>query len=401
MLDSLFGAVARDGFTELFFLLSGSLILFLLQRIYVWGKEAKFRRKVRSEIESYKKRKDSINVVDLANGDPEFEKKHILAREVSIFGKHRSLYFDMPDDLKEKIISREREAGYVDSQLTRFHPDTSFDDGSDFKDIADITGIQALPDLIAKHKVIVGRKFLDSGDGLIFNGDKYGVFNLRFTRFGEDENPGVEIDFFRTDYFTHRIFRSIYHELKDAGHPIAAAGMADFLQYRPFLTSFGINTVLICKGERGREIVLSKRSGRVHGDVPKYHITMNEGLSQTDRDPFGKVDLELCFKRGLLEEIGVHEKLYQLAVKGAFYDFFLEKKNFEIGLSSVFELELNFAKDIEPLIARDKHLEIDSFLTMPLNAKAIKQFVHENDFVPHGLYVLERVLLRENIVIAD
>src|SRR3546814_5186910 len=73
----------------------------------------------------------------------------------------------------------------------------------------------------------------------------------------------------------------------------------------------------------------------------------------------------LCFKRGLLEELGIHERLYRLAVRGSFYDFFLEKNNFEIGLSSVLEMELNFGKDIEPLIGRDKALEADAFLTLP------------------------------------
>src|SRR3546814_20522222 len=65
----------------------------------------------------------------------------------------------------------------------------------------------------------------------------------------------------------------------------------------------------------------------------------------------------LCFKRGLLDELGIHERLYRLAVRGSFYDFFLEKNNFEIGLSSVLEMELNFGKDIEPLIGRDRSEE--------------------------------------------
>jgi len=127
---------------------------------------------------------------------------------------------------------------------------------------------------------------------------------------------------------------------------------------------------------------------------------MNEGLSQTDKDPFGKVDLELCFKRGLLEELGINEKLYQHGVKASFYDFFLEKNNFEIGLSSVFELDLDYEKDIEPLIARDKHLEVDSFVSLPLKSKDIENFISSYDFIPHGLYVLERVLLRESISIS-
>ncbi len=401
MLETLISRITNNAFSEFFFLLSGSLLLLVLQRIYKTASKWIYRRRIKAEIRKYKQRKDAINVVDLANGDPEFEKKHIFSREVSIFGTPRSLYAGMPGHLREQLAIREREAGYADSQLTRFHPDTSFNGGSDFQDIAVLTGISDLPERIEKHKEIVGRKFLDSRDGLIFNGDKYGIFNLRFTRFGEAENPGAEIDFFRTDYFTHRVFRSIYHELKAQGHPIASAGVSDYQRYTPFFTSFGINALLICESDKGKAIVLSKRSTRVHGGKPLYHITMNEGLSQTDRDPFGRFDLELCFRRGLLEELGINEKLYQFAVKGAFYDFFLEKNNFEIGLSSVFELDLNYEKDIEPLIARDKHLETDSFITLPLKPKAIAAFIREHEFVPHGLYVLERVLLRENIVIAD
>ncbi|MGB1409346.1 hypothetical protein, partial [Alloalcanivorax venustensis] len=153
----------------------------------------------------------------------------------------------------------------------------------------------------------------------------------------------------------------------------------------------------ICDGGRGKEVVLSKRSARVAGGRSLYHITMNEGLSRTDKDPFGKVDIELCFKRGLLEELGIDENIYQLSVKSAFYDFFLEKNNFEIGVSSVFELELDFEKDIAPLIARDKQLEVDSFLSLPMRPKDINAFVRDHDFVPHGLYVFERVLLRKGV----
>jgi hypothetical protein len=306
----------------------------------------------------------------------------------------------MPEGIKNKITTQEVEYGYVDTQLSKFSPDTSFNGKNNFQDLVDITGINELPELIEKHKKIVGEMFFESKDGLLFNGEKYGLFNLKFTRFGHDEKPGVDIDLFKTDYFTHRVFRSIYQELKEKNHPIVHSGISDFLKYKPFFTSFGINTLLICEGASGKEIVLSKRSNRVHGSIPKYHISMNEGLSQTDKDPFGKVDLELCFKRGLLEELGINEKLYQYGVKASFYDFFLEKNNFEIGVSSVFELNLNFQKDVEPLIARDKHLEVDSFLTISLRNKDIEKFIINNSFVPHGLYVLERVLLRENISIS-
>jgi hypothetical protein len=400
MLNSLIEKITSDASSEFFFIISGSIILYIFQLFYKLLKDIKYRRKLKIEIASYKKRKDAINVVDLANGDPEFEKRNIFIREASILGSQKCLFVGMPEGIKNKITTQEVEYGYVDTQLSKFSPDTSFNGKNNFQDLVDITGINELPELIEKHKKIVGEMFFESKDGLLFNGEKYGLFNLKFTRFGHDEKPGVEIDLFKTDYFTHRVFRSIYQELKEKNHQIVHSGISDFLKYKPFFTSFGINTLLICEGASGKEIVLSKRSNRVHGSIPKYHISMNEGLSQTDKDPFGKVDLELCFKRGLLEELGINEKLYQYGVKASFYDFFLEKNNFEIGVSSVFELNLNFQKDVEPLIARDKHLEVDSFLTISLRNKDIEKFIINNSFVPHGLYVLERVLLRENISIS-
>ncbi len=96
-------------------------------------------------------------------------------------------------------------------------------------------------------------------------------------------------------------------------------------------------------------------------------------------------------------ELGITEKLYALSVRGSFYDFFLEFNNFEIGLSSVLEMEINFEKDIKPLVARDKALESSHFVSIPLKQKEIQKFVKNNKFIPHGLYVLERILLRENV----
>lgn len=131
-----------------------------------------------------------------------------------------------------------------------------------------------------------------------------------------------------------------------------------------------------------------------------HHVTMNEGLSQTDKDAFGRVDLELCFKRGLLEELGIDDNLYRSALRTAFYDFFLDKRNLEVGLSTVFEIDVNFTTVIESLAARDKNYESDGFQTVPLQPKPIADFVRANEFVPHGLYVLEHVLMRNGISIS-
>ncbi len=399
MIDKILNKLLGDAPAEIIFLLVGSALLLIIQKIYKYIMKQSDRRKLKNELEVLKKKQKNIRVIDLANGDPDFENENIFVRIVNLFGKKKSLYIDIHENHKKIIEDAEEEKGFTGEQKSIFNADQSFDGTCNFEDLAQLTQIDNLTELINKHRLIVGGKFTQAQEGMLFNAKKYGVFNLNFTRFGENEKPGAEIDLFETDYFTHRVFRSIYHELKEKGHEIKNVNAHNFLQYKPFFTSFGVNTLLITEGDSSKEIILSKRSTKVHTKESMYHITMNEGLSTTDKDPFDKIDLELCFKRGLLEELGITEKLYNFSVRGSFYDFFLEFNNFEIGLTSVLEMELNFEKDIKPLVARDKVLESSHFVSIPLKQKNIQKFVKENKFIPHGQYVLERVLLRENIFI--
>jgi len=385
--------ILQEAPVELVFVVTGYLLHFFYFNI----KSYINKKKLKKELEKLKNKKRKIKVIDIANGDPDFAKENIFVRTVDLFGETKSLYIDFDYECKKKLNEIEKKKEFREFQKSKFHEDMSFDGTNSFDELVEITKIKDLPDLIEKHRKIVSEKFLSHKEGMLFNSRKYGIFDMNFTRFGDDEKPGVEIYLFETDYFTHRVFRSIYHELKQKKHEISHVTHNNFLQYKPFLTSLGINTLLITHGSQGKEIVLSKRSTKVHTKKPLYHITMNEGLSITDKDPFGKIDLELCFKRGLLEELGITEQLYRYSVKGAFYDFFLEFNNFEIGITSVLEMQLNFEKDILPLIGRDKTLETENFITLKMKTKEIKSFLDKNEFVPHGIYVLERVLLRENI----
>ena len=399
MIDKILNKLEADAPVELIYLLVGSALLFFLQEGYKYIKKEVAKTKLRKELELLKQKQQAIKVIDLANADPYFSNENIFIRTIDLFGRKKSLFIDLHISHKKKLQELESKKGFKGEQRSIFNEDQSFDGSNKFDDLVELTKIDNLIELIEKHRLIVGEKFINSKEGMLFNAKKYGVFNLNFTRFGENEKPGAELDLFETDYFTHRVFRSIYHELKEKNHKIIHVNAHNFLQYKPFFTSFGINTLLITEGDKGKEIILSKRSTKVNTQESRYHITMNEGLSTVDKDPFDKIDLELCFKRGLLEELGITEKLYNLSVRGSFYDFFLEFNNFEIGLTSVLEMELNFEKDIQPLVARDKVLESSYFVSIPLKQKDISKFIRENKFIPHGQYVLERVLLRENIII--
>ena len=382
---------------EIFYALIGALTLFIIQRLFMWIKLQIVKKNIKSEIKRYQSKLTIINTIDLISGVPEIKNEDILIRENANFGETKSLFVKIEDLHLIKLREKEHKYAYNKFQKNLFHEDCSLNGNSNFDDISALTKIEELPKLIEKHREIVSGQFLNSNNGLLFNDEKFGIYNLRETRFGKTENTGVEIDLFITDYFTHRVFRSIYQELIQLNHPIQSANLNNFLQYRPFLTSFGMNTLLICDGGKGKEIILSKRSSRVHGGKERYHITMNEGLNLLDKDSFGTITMENLLRRGLKEELGIDESLYQSITKSAFYDIFLDRNKFEIGITSVIHLNIDFFRYILPCIARDKHLEFDSFSIIPMKTNEIKNFIRSNEFIPHGLYTLDRVLLREKI----
>jgi hypothetical protein len=194
--------------SELANLIFGSILTFTLQLVYKKTKQYTKKQFLKKELKKIKIHDTNLKVIDLANGDPDFSKENIFIRTVDIFGKTKSLYISLPEKYKNEIRKKEEKLGFSDKQKTIFHENTSFDGSKNFKDLIEITGITNLPQLIEKHRKIIGEQFINNKNGLLFNGSKYGIFNIEFKRFGEKEEPGVIIELFETDYFTHRVFRS-------------------------------------------------------------------------------------------------------------------------------------------------------------------------------------------------
>ncbi|MCM3763924.1 hypothetical protein [Neobacillus niacini] len=178
----------------------------------------------------------------------------------------------------------------------------------------------------------------------IFNGKSYGVYRIQRKRNADhDEDACIRLDLFETDYFTHLVFRSIYKELKDAGHQISKIEKMEELHvYTPFLTSFGINNFIIIDTPTGNEIVFAKRFKYLctSNSEGLWHVTMNEGLTITDKK--GRdVSLIKCLHRGLREELGIKEEHHKYINDERFMDLFLETTRFEIGLKSFIRMDRN------------------------------------------------------------
>ena len=253
MIDKILNKIQGDAPAEIIFLLVGSTLLLIIQKTYKYITKKIARLKLKNELNLLKQKQQNIKVIDLANGDPDFSNENLFVRIVDLFGKKKSLFINLHESHKKTIEEHEIKKGFKGEQKSIFHHDKSFDGSSNFTDLATLTKIKNLTELIEKHRLIVGDKFINAKEGMLFNARKFGIFNLNFTRFGENEKPGAEIYLFETDYFTHRVFRSIYHELKENSHEICSVNAHNFLHYRPFFTSFGINTLLITEGDKAKK----------------------------------------------------------------------------------------------------------------------------------------------------
>ncbi|MEE9364241.1 MAG: hypothetical protein V3U92_16700 [Cellulophaga sp.] len=188
---------------------------------------------------------------------------------------------------------------------------------------------------------------LDIESGLQrFNGEMLGVKKIQLQRIGEDENSALKLLFYKSDFFTYRVFAKAYEKLKNNFIIDEKDGVPDLNNYyTPFLSSFGIaNFLIVDDGEEDR-ILFGYRSNNVEVDKNKIHFSMNEAFSLKDmdnREKHNKLSLHKCLERGLTEELGISADIQETNLKDSgFMSLAMDLNRFEIGLSSYSRLSLD------------------------------------------------------------
>lgn len=237
----------------------------------------------------------------------------------------------------------------------------------------------------------VAKDFISNSNGCLFNGAKYGILKYQISRTNDErEFPILNLYCFDTDYFTDRVLTELWKRVpKDIRQ---AQTELKKHQAIPFLScSLGVNCVVVCADDK---ILITERSARVGLSTCLKHISMNEGLTQTDRDSGGIPSAKLCLLRGLREELGIQEVDI---LKMEFGDFFLERNHFQFGLTAVVHVDMG-SQELRHSVSKDRTLETDGFEFLDLHeSKNLLKFLKSSraQFVPHGYYTLLRILLRE------
>jgi len=326
---------------------------------------------------------EEMGVYPIEQGDPYYRAGETLKTKLT---KHR-FFLAPPDDLE---IDEEQK------QWIKEHmPNKPEVFGMTWDEIFSHIPIPDLRERIhnSRRKVIL--QFLHHENGCYFNNLKFGINRINPFERTEDlsERPMLSLEFFTTDYYTHRVMKDVCKQLIAEGNEYLTKELqyTDLTYSRIFFTSLGINLLLLEDEQKeSRRILLTSRSANAAETYSKhqYSVSVIEGVSYSDYDSFTEnVNLTAAAYRGLLEELGVEEHKLQTD-KLRFYDFFVNKTNLEMGISCSVELKkgIDIEKDILNCHGKDERLEIADKKLVEL--KKLRQFLVTNAvaFLPQAVY---------------
>lgn len=351
---------------------------------------------------SRKKKRETFNangIISLDHGDPFYganEDGKATNGSVSCpLAKDSAFFIPLPETLIERVSEADYPVDFESRPATWFGEELpSFSALQkrmrEYGEQADIK-LPGLDTLLVKarekaEKVVSAR--IESG-ATIFNGKKYGIKKIAVTRTADEhENSVLTIHLYETDYFTYLVMGQLSRELTEIELALPRTNSIQTLNnYYPFLTSLGVNALVVSTtGDDQGKVALCLRSGNIdnmNGEA-RWHVSMNEGLSVTDKVG-ERVYLDNCVQRGLEEEL--HVRLANTSTKSGyaqgrvyFGDLFLVSETFEVGITAVCLLDMPCVEIAEAhRKAKDGALESDSDLAfIDLNAAAAKKFIREN-----------------------
>ena len=390
---------------NLFWTIVGSILGYFIPKVFdyvnvLFGRKYREfkQKKISNSLDFLEK---EINVEILNTGNEPYR-----SNAINIIETGNSFYLPVPDDILLKLQEKYKSDSIEFFEFFEIHEQILFDNETTIDKLSKKTGIENLEQLIDEARYEVAYEFLNSKNGLYFNASKYGVWNIDFTsKFGKGETRHLSLELFNTDYYTHKVMQNVYSKIYKKYKIDEDITPEKLHKYNIFLTSFGVNALLLLKDKKMGDIcVFAERSILASGTDKSniYHITMNEGLNQDDKDAIdGKIRLSNCLERGLWEELGLNNDYYAQDMTADFHDLFLVKDKFQLGISvSVFIKDMSF-NDLyaQAEIAKDKKLEIGKLKPIIFDKKHIEKFFTENSFTSYSRFIVSRICFHKGIFI--
>ena len=240
-----------------------------------------------------------IGVYPITEGDPYFIEGNTLITTLSKF----CFYLAPP---KEELDNPDNQSYFERHAFSK--TDVVFD--STLDDVCSKIALDGLREMIENSRKKVFQQFLWQENGCYYNNKKYGINKISAYERTEDasEDPIARIEFYTTDYFTHRVMKDICKQIfRKGGSYFKELNYTRIGEPRIFFTSLGINLLLT---DHAGNVLLTGRSTNASEtyDRHRYSVSVIEGVSQSDYDNYEKrINLRLSILRGIKEELGVDE----------------------------------------------------------------------------------------------
>lgn len=378
---------------DIVWFLMGWLIPVIWQRIIHFFSERNIVRVIKKENDRYIRTGD--NICPLSHGTPFFANADLT---VSTPIEH--FHFSMPEQIHTAICSKNPDFEHTNWEKPCIYWENE-DETNLLLSIERITNDiskEEIRELIEKKKKEIAEMFLSKCSQAFFNGEKYGIKEIKDRRVGNEEKPKIVITSIKTDYYTHSVMAAVYRELLKKGKLSSPDGLENINDYYPFLTSMGMNVLLVI--ENRKKVVLTKRSKQlINMEEDQWHLSMNEGISITDLS-IGGINLAGCVHRGLKEELGIdHNNFVRFFLY--YSDIFFLKSPLEVGILAIVLIDdLTESKVRESYnIAQDAPLEStgndETGLTfLPLSKSKIGRFCEGNNMTDAAKYALKMLCIR-------
>lgn len=288
------------------------------------------------------------------------------------------------------------------------HPPTDLTGDADCRDFLTAVPVPGFPEIVAYHADAYAREVLATLHRCPayppYNKKKLGLMGYRQPQHtNRDEGVYLDLDFYTTDYFTHRVMRRVLHDLRD-NHPALFREEADpygalpYLRY--FTTSFGINILVTTNDAQGRRFYMTRLSN-TQGNANqqnRWHISANEGLNLEDVQN-GRIAIGDTVARALSEELGI--RAGETCLETHYLEFAIDQRNLEPFISCVTHVDIDrhALYRQKELFARDDRREFAEMQDFPFKETAIIRLLLDHPagvegFTSYALHILDSVLAR-------
>ncbi|MBM7866342.1 hypothetical protein GTO89_07445 [Heliobacterium gestii] len=268
-----------------------------------------------SPVDAVRAKEAQWNVVSLTQPVPYYE-----LGDITIVDADRYFFVDVPEDLKADFRAKNPEIV--------FNRDKSFDGFHYYSDIPMRSGIYDLVERINHHRQLAAQEWLASGE-IPVNRPRLGVLHINpYGTSGHAGKNALELQIFRTDEFTHRVFRAVYKELQAADHEMLTMKTAtEVNRYNAFLTELKVHAwVTLPKG--GEAIVPG-------GQQPVGATLVSELMEADLQSGTSKFSLAKWLSRSLAEVTGTEQGAIsglEGSIRG--YELFVDKADYSVCLTA-------------------------------------------------------------------